>query len=104
MKQLPTSHVQLCNMLHACIDLSAYDEGALLKNIIRSEKNVENVTVEVVEDWLRGLPSACTIPFTNSEIREILDSCGNGHWTIDNYWRFAAGRIKEFASFPYLYA
>lgn len=99
---LPTSHIELCNMLYYCIDLSDYPKGSTLKGIIESEK-MGKLSIPLVEDWLRGLPSACTMPFVDSEIIAILESCGNSGWSIDDYWRFAASRIMDFAKYPNAY-
>ena len=111
--QLPKNHVEFCNMLYSCIDLSEHDEGATLLSIIQSEKRYKCPvgpdgktaipSIEVVEDWLRGLPSACSIPYDAGEVQQILAACGNGHWSDDDYWRFAASRIREFALRPELY-
>lgn len=102
--KLPTSQAEFGNMIYACIDLSEYDEGATLKNIICAEKHVYRLTTNVVEDWLRGLPGACTIPYWDNEILEILESTGNCHWSIDEYWRWAANRVKFFAEYPKAFA
>lgn len=103
MAKLPTSHAQFCNMLHACIDLSDYPVGSTLKGIIEGEKQ-KPLTLAVVEDWLRGMPSACSIPCYRDEVEAILKSSGNGHWSDDDYWRFAASRILDFALNPSAYA
>lgn len=102
MKNLPRTHIEFCNMLHSCIDLADYEKGQSLKNIIESEKG-KPLSITVVEDWLRGLPSACTIPFYDCEIKAILISCGNEHWSVDQYWEFAASRVLEFAMNPKAY-
>lgn len=101
MNNLPKNHHQLADMIYSCIDLSEYD-GCSLKAVIETEK-AKNLSLAVVEDWLRGLPSACTIPFINHEIEEILKACGCGHWTIDEYWRWAASRVEAFAKHPKIY-
>lgn len=101
MKNLPKNHHQLADLIYHCINLSEYD-NMTLKEIIETEKN-SHLCLSVVEDWLRGLPSACTIPFANHEIEELLASSGCGHWTVDNYWRWAAGRVEAFAKNPNAY-
>lgn len=104
MNKLPTNQVQLANLIYSCIDLSEHAEGATLKSIILGETGKGFMTVESVESWLRGLPSACTIPFWDNEIIEILESCGNGHWSVDSYWRWCASRVMQFAKHPQAYA
>lgn len=98
MKNLPKNHHQLADMIYHCIELSEYD-GKSLKQVIEQEKG-KSLSLAVVEDWLRGSPSACTIPFKNHEIEQILNSSGCGHWSIDNYWRWAASRVEAFAKYP----
>lgn len=98
------STVHLANYIYSCIDLTEYPEGSTLKEIILTEKGVQVLTDRVVEDWLRGLPTACTIPFMDHEIQILLDKSGNSHWTIDGYWRWCASRVKSFALFPAIYA
>lgn len=99
---LPTNHVGLSEIFANCIDLTDYPEGSTLKATIETEKRAP-MSLSTVESWLRGLPSACSIPFTCSDIRQILESCGNGHWTDDDYWRFAASRVMAFAQNPKAY-
>lgn len=93
----------LANLLHSRIDLSGYGEGATLKNIIEADMNTP-MSLSVVEKWLRGTPAACVIPYEDSEIRGLLDCSSRGHWSIDNYWRWAADRIHAFARAPHAYA
>jgi len=109
MKTLPKNTVELATLIHSCIDLSEvahdYGDDYTLQEIIRIEKHVlgGELTTKIVEDWLRGLPSVCTIPFANHEIKQLCESSGNGHWSIDYYWRWAASRVKTFALFPKAY-
>lgn len=103
--ELPTSIVQMANLIHSCIDLSEvshnYGHDYTLLEIIKIEKHViGDLTTRIVEDWLRGLPSVCTIPFDNHEIEQLCEASGNSHWSIDDYWRWAASRVKAFALFP----
>lgn len=92
----------LANLLHSCIDMSEYEEGATLKGIIETEMK-KPMTLEVVERWLRTVPAACVIPYEDNEIRALLDSSHREHWTIDGYWRWAADRILAFAKAPKAY-
>jgi len=73
------------------IDLSNYPEGATLASVLESEKGKNGrVDVKAVEDWLRGLASACEIPYWDNGIKELLEDCGKFKWSIDNYWAYAA--------------
>lgn len=96
------SKYQLGNVLHSCIDLSEYEEGETLKEIIIRETG-KNLSIESVEQWLRGMPSACAIPHDHHTIRELLDTSGREHWSIDGYWRWSASRIMAFAQAPKAY-
>jgi|APGre2960657373_1045057.scaffolds.fasta_scaffold49755_3 hypothetical protein len=102
MEKLPKTHVEFCNMLYCCIDFEYLGKCSLLDCII-SETGKNQILEKDVEKWLRGLPSACTIPFRDFEIYEILKSCGNSQWSIDDYWKFAASRVLQFAKKPKLY-
>lgn len=97
MNSLPKNHTEFCRMIVACVDLSEYPTGTTLRQVICTEKPGQPFNISTVEDWLRGLPSACTIPFACFEINRILESCGNGHWSDDDYWRFCASRVLAFA-------
>lgn len=82
----------------ACVDLSNYSEGATLASVLESEKGKNGkVDVKAVEDWLRGLASACEIPYYDNEIKEILDDCGKFSWSVDKYWAYAASIIFNHA-------
>lgn len=103
---LPKSQVALANMLYRCIDLGDYEENYTLLQIINQEtynNNEKPLTAKMVTKWLRGLPSACSIPFADSDIRQILDSAGNKHWSIDDYWNWAGDRILTYAKRPHIY-
>ena len=104
METLPKTHVEFCRMLYSCIDFEYLkDCNYTLQQCIKSEKNTNKLTIEVVQDWLQGLPTACTIPFENYRIMQILESCGNAHFSIAEYWRFSASRILAFAVSPKCY-
>jgi len=53
-------------------DVSIYDKIKTLYNIFRQEylhENNKHLNIEVVfSEWLRGLPSSCSVPFYNSDI------------------------------------
>lgn len=98
-----TNHHQLANLLHSCIDLSEHPQGTTLLDVIKLEKRCNTITLPIVEEWIRGLPSVCTIPFENHEIRSLLDSANLESWSIDDYWRWAASRIEAFAKHPKAY-
>lgn len=101
--KLPTSQAQLGELIYSCIDLTDYPEGSTLFSVIKSEKRTTHPDIFIVEDWLRGLPSACTIPFTDYEINQILETCGIAHWSVDDYWRWCAFRVLAFALNPNAY-
>lgn len=88
----------LKEIILACIDLSGHPEGATLASVLESEKGKNGkVDVKAVEDWLRGLASACEIPYYDNEIKEILEDCGKFNWSIDKYWGFAASVVFNHA-------
>lgn len=97
------NHVDLANLVYSCIDLSERDEGETLLTVILSETGGKSLTVGTVENWLRGLPSVCSIPYWNDEIRLLLDASGNNHWSVDDYWRWSASRVLAFAKYPKAY-
>ena len=102
MENLPKTHIEFCNMLYSCIDFEYLEESTLL-NCIICETGKKQISEKDVENWLRGLPSACTIPFCDFEIKQILNSCGNENWSISDYWKFASSRVLQFAKKPKLY-
>jgi hypothetical protein len=60
----------------------------------QSHKNIQTVFAE----WLQGLPSACYIPFYNSDIIELAEKINGTIYTdkqadkiLENYWRFMTG-------------
>lgn len=57
---------------------------------IKAEKRVKRLSLSVVEDWLRGLPSACSLPYMNADQEAMCKACGLVGWTSDMYWRYAA--------------
>lgn len=75
--QADQSYLTECkyNTLHACI---------------KHEKGVSRLTLKIVEDWLRGLPSAVSLPYMNHDQEQICIGCGLIGWTSDMYWRYAA--------------
>lgn len=104
METLPQSHIEFCRMLYSYIDFEYLKEcNYTLHECIKSEKNARKLTIGIVRDWLQGLPTACTIPFDNHEIQKILESCGNQHWSIDDYWRYSASKVLSFALAPNCY-
>lgn len=98
MEKLPKTHGEFVHLIYNCIDLSEHPKGTTLKSIIEKEADFRmGVTVKAIEHWLRGLPSTCSIPYWNDEIEEILKSCGNVNWSVDDYWKFAANRVYSWA-------
>jgi hypothetical protein len=60
----------------------------------QSHKNIQAVFAE----WLQGLPSACHIPFYNSDIIELAERINGVKYTdkqadkiLGNYWNFMTG-------------
>ncbi len=63
-------------------------------NVKRVGKN------EAFQDWLQGLPTACSIPYCNYDILEMardtehltrpVDTDKNEYKILDNYWNFMA--------------
>jgi len=81
----------LNEIILSCVDLSGYPEGSTLASVLESEKGKNGkVDVKAVEDWLRGLASACEIPYYDNQIKELLEDCGKFDWSIDSYWAYAA--------------
>ncbi len=69
--------------------------GGSLKAVYQSEYGYNGISDKACKDYLQGLPSVCTIPFTNSEILSLLDEQGVSYkdeeYVIDLYW-IHAGR------------
>lgn len=64
-----------------------------LKEVYNAEYGYNGASAAVCKDYLQGLPSACTIPFTNHDILELLKKNGISRKTetaeynlIDSYW------------------
>lgn len=57
---------------------------------IKAEKQVKRLSLSIVEDWLRGLPSACSLPYMDNEQEAMCKACGLVGWNGDMYWRYAA--------------
>lgn len=96
------SHVHLANMIYHCIKFEVLKEKTL-KEIMTNEIG-ENLSISNVEKWLRTLPEVCLIPYEDSQIKEILKLSGNIHWSVDDYWKWSASRILNFAKYPKAYA
>ena len=84
-----TSNLELTDHVLSFIDLSDYECKSLHK-IIRTEKRAARLTLAIVQDWLQGLPTACTVEFSNYEQEQICIACGLVGWSSDMYWRYAA--------------
>lgn len=52
-------------------------------------KRYANITVDIVQDWLMGLPSVLTIPYMNSDQNEIMARLGL-EWTNEDFWYYCA--------------
>ncbi|RTL04191.1 hypothetical protein EKK58_11115 [Candidatus Dependentiae bacterium] len=71
-----------------CFDNYNVQQYPTLKSIIEAEKH--GYTVRLIEDWLRGLPSACTIPFYDDEIIAM-------GYDLDFYWNTTARVLYKVA-------
>lgn len=73
-------------------DQSYLTEGKFktLHACIKKEKQVTRLTLRIVEDWLRGLPTACTVEFMDYEQEQMCKGCGLIGWNSNMYWRYAA--------------
>lgn len=90
-----TTNQALTDHILSCIDLAEYDCKDL-HDIVKSEKHAARLTLKIVEDWLRGLPSAVSLPYMNHDQEQICISCGLIGWTSDMYWRYAAKVILAY--------
>lgn len=84
----------------SCIDTSEYDQSKFptLKSIIEVEKgSYRLITQDVVEDWLRGLPSSVNLIYSDSDIEALLVEVGSPNLTVDGYWSWCAYHIHHFA-------
>jgi len=92
--------VMLGEYFLSCVDLSDYDrtEYPTLKSIIEAEVGVNGpVNQKAVENWLRGLPSACTIEFSSYEIAELIRRSDKPNYCENLYWSHAAFTIYRHA-------
>lgn len=53
-----------------------FDCGATLSDVYKSEYGYNGVSAKACEQYLRGLPSVCEIPFYDWQILEILEEAG----------------------------
>lgn len=95
-------HTDLANMIYHCIKFEDL-EGKSLKEIMTIEIG-EKLSISNVENWLKSLPEICVIPYENSQIKEILKLAGNSHWSVDDYWKWSACRVLDFAKCPKAYS
>ncbi|MNR06663.1 hypothetical protein D3C85_1227440 [compost metagenome] len=70
--------------------------GGTLEAVYNSEYGYNGLTSKACKDYLQGLPSVCTIPFSNFEILELLKAQGIERKTekakdtlIQKYWEQA---------------
>lgn len=65
-------------------------------SLIANEKRVSLglLSLQVTEDWLRGLPSYVNIPFTNYDQNKILTYFGLCEWTNDMFWLYCARVVR----------
>ena len=92
-----TDNQALTDHVLSCIDLSEYKCKSLHK-IIKAEKRVTRLTLAIVQDWLQGLPSACTVEYMNHTQDQVLTACGLVGWSSDMYWRYTAKVILAYKS------
>jgi hypothetical protein len=87
-----TQHVLLC------ADQSYLDEGKYktLHACIKAEKRVTRLPLAIVQDWLQGLPTACTVEYMNHAQEQVCIACGLIGWTSDMYWRYAAKTLLAY--------
>lgn len=65
-----------------------------LASIYQTEYGYNGVSPKACMEYLQGLPSVCTVPFTNSDILELLEAQGISRKTedgqcalIEKYWQ-----------------
>lgn len=100
------------SLLLSCVDNSNYSDVELL-----TDKEKESFLVETFKkemngcikqggvfksaiDWLKGLASACTIPFYNDEIQSFMadieyDRAKDNDVIIDHYWSRMATEVTK---------
>lgn len=90
-----TTLLKVCKKVVAdAIDLEGYQEGRTLKNVVFSEIHICTwLNGYACEQYLRGLPSVCSIPFTDYDILSLLSEQGIFRKSdsaksklIDEYW------------------
>lgn len=94
-----TTNKQLTDIILSNIDISEYIQYGYksLKDIIKAEKRSnKRLSATVVEDWLRGMPSACSLPCGDFEQENIMSDCGLIGWTSIMFWRYSAKVIYQY--------
>lgn len=93
---LPTNFIDLCQM----IVKSA-------KGDVSHEFERASHDADAIEQWLRGLPSICSVPYTNYCIEQWLSDTGviQAHHSasrraklVEQYWRYIARIITMYAT------
>lgn len=90
----------VANIVESSIDHDYVAEcGGDLRSVYMSEYGYNGLSPKACKDYLQGLPSACTIPFNNFEVLELLSKAGierkseaAKHNLIENYW-LTAGQV-----------
>lgn len=107
---------QFKTLLISCADNSGYNDLELVTDYDKVAFLADTITAELphlmqagrvsqkqCSEWLRGLASACTVPFYNSDIIDWWCDCtglsadslsdDRCHDLVDEYWRSMAGAL-----------
>ena len=101
MKKLTTKQL---NIFYAKIFLNSFDENQTFDTVYQEFLSTQQYAIDryglytAFEDWLRGLPSVCTIPFCNADILQLAKQTGhlsdnNEYEILDNYWSFMTNKF-----------
>jgi len=89
---MPTILEVAKQVVEGAIDLSEYDEQTI-GDVFMLEYSHHGFSQVTCCEWLRGLPAACTIPFSDYEILKLLSEHGivrksdrTKGTLIDEYW------------------
>ena len=98
-ERAPANFIDTCKMIVRAAKIDVPDQFDARKN--RHDKHG-------IEQWLRGLPSICSIPFSNYDIWQFLTDNGttrtdhvsddNKSRQIDRYWLMVASLITMYAT------
>lgn len=91
-----------------CIDLSDHPDHDTVESAFRAEygHNVENGVIPQadVASWLQGLPTACTVAFSNHEILDLCVEWGlispdaterQEDKMLDQYWSYMSAKLLQ---------